>query len=308
MSDKFDTEMMEDIRQHLTQEEKPVEEEAVQEEETQETPQEEETENTLESENQKEDINIDKELSGLPKELVEAVKGFKDPDDRAKAIKLAKEQRAREDRLHLELGNTKKELKNISGLLDSIETNPAETFKALAQRVNFDLNKIVQNPVQQEDELYLTPEELLDRKTKNIEQNSYKLIQEEVNRRESIELLDELLSDSNYNEDFIAENQAEFIQIYNRELTKDGNKNYYTRKARLDAMKNAYSKLERLDPEFETKLRAKILKESEQSKKSKFDEAKRQQKIAKPVSNSNKPLTYDEELRLEVRKFMSGKL
>ena len=266
-----------------------------------ETSQEEETKNN-ESQEQKLELNLDKELSGLPKELIEAVKTFKDPEDREKAIKIAKEQRAREDRLHLQLGNTKKELENVSGLLKNIETNPAETFKALANKVGFDLNQLAyQNTVQ--DELYLTPEEQIEKKAQIIQQNSYKLLQEEVNKRESKELLAEFLEDTSHSEELIANYQQEFINFYNYELQKNGIKDYYPLKTRKQALETAYAKLERLQPDYEEKVRAKILNEVNGQKKEKFDEAKKQQKISKPVSNA-KPMTYEEEQKALIRKYL----
>jgi hypothetical protein len=266
-----------------------------------ETSQEEETENN-ESQDEKLELNLDKELSGLPKELIEAVKTFKDPEDREKTIKIAKEQRAREDRLHLQLGNTKKELENVSGLLKRIETNPAETLKALAERVGFDINQLVnQNPVQ--DELYYTPEEMIDKKAQIIQQNSYKLLQDEVNKRESKELLAEFLEDTSHNEELIANYQQEFVNFYNYELQKNGIQDYYPQKIRKQALKTAYIKLERLQPDYEEKIRAKILNEVNGQKKEKFDEAKKQQKISKPVLNA-KPMTYEEEQKALIRKYL----
>jgi len=293
--------------QELEAVEEKVEEVATEEiQDKEETPNEEETENN-ESENQEKvkidnEVNIDKELSGLPKELVEAVKTFKDPEDREKAIKIAKEQRAREDRLHLQLGNTKKELENVSGLLRNLETNPAETFKALAKRVNFDLKQVVGEAVY-EDELYLTPEEQIKREAENIKQNSYQLLQAEVNKREAQELLAEFLEDSSHKEQLIVEHQQEFISFYNQELVKNGVKDYYPLKDRKKAMETAYLRIERLQPDFEDKIREKILKEINEQKKEKFDEAKKQQRISKPVANGNKPLTYKEEQLALIRKY-----
>jgi hypothetical protein len=179
LTENYKNEMLELIKQNIdNQEQQAVENQNEIVENTSndknqeiETSQEEEETENNESQDEKLELNLDKELSGLPKELIEAVKTFKDPEDREKTIKIAKEQRAREDRLHLQLGNTKKELENVSGLLKRIETNPAETLKALAERVGFDINQLVnQNPVQ--DELYYTPEEMIDKKAQIIQQNS----------------------------------------------------------------------------------------------------------------------------------------
>lgn len=307
INEDYKNEMLDLIKQNSeSQEQEAVEEsenEIVETENIEESPQEEETENK-ESGSQKEaNIDIEKELSGLPKDLVEAVKTFKDPEDREKAIKIAKEQRAREDRLHLQLGNTKKELDNVSGLLKNLESNPAETFKALAKRVNFDLKQVVDDEAVYEDELYLTPEEQIKREAKNIQQNSYQLLQNEVNKREAKELLAEFLEDTSVNEDLIVEYQQEFVNLYNQELSKIGVQDYYPIKVRKKALETAYKKIERLQPDYEDKIKAKILKEMNEQKKEKFDEAKRQQKISKPVANGNKPMTYQEEQLALIRKY-----
>ena len=300
IKDDYKNEMLDLIKQNSEIQEPEAVEET--ENEIVETENIEETEN-LEGDNQEKEVDIDKQLSGLPKELVEAVKTFKDPEDREKAIKIAKEQRAREDRLHLQLGNTKKELENVSGLLKNLESNPAETFKALAKRVNFDLKQVVDEAVY-EDELYLTPEEQIKREAKNIQQNSYQLLQNEVNKRESKELLAEFLEDTSHSEDLIVEHQQEFINFYNRELVKNGVQDYYPLKTRRKALETAYKKIEILQPDYENKIREKILKELNEQKKEKFEDAKKQQRISKPVANASKPMTYEEEQRALIRKYL----
>lgn len=263
-----------------------------------------EKKNIIETKSENQEIdNLDKELSGFPKELIEAVKAIKDPEDREKTIKIAKEQRAREDRLSLQLGNTKKELNNISGLLQHLQTKPAETFKALAKQINFNLKDAVEieNDTVQ-DELYLTPEELINKKTAEIQQNTHKFLQEEVNRREISEVLADFFQNENYKEDLILENRESFNGLFNQELAKEINKknldsrDYIPRSVRLEAMKNAYSRLERLQPDYESIIEAKIRQKIEKEKKDKFDEAKKQQKFSKPVANSNYSETFDQKL------------
>lgn len=300
IKDDYKNEMLDLIKQNSEIQEPEAVEET--ENEIVETENIEETEN-LEGDNQEKEVDIDKQLSGLPKELVEAVKTFKDPEDREKAIRIAKEQRAREDRLHLQLGNTKKELENVSGLLKNLESNPAETFKALAKRVNFDLKQVVDEAVY-EDELYLTPEEQIKREAKNIQQNSYQLLQNEVNKRESKELLAEFLEDTSHSEDLIVEHQQEFINFYNQELVKNGVQDYYPLKTRRKALETAYKKIEILQPDYENKIREKILKELNEQKKEKFEDAKKQQRISKPVANASKPMTYEEEQKALIRKYL----
>lgn len=291
---QFNDQLMSIIQEHLPKQEddESIGQNDTQEDQTvNETPKEDETKSD-ESESQNE-VNIDKELSGLPKELVEAVKTFKDPEDRAKAIKIAKEQRAREDRLHLQLGNTKKELDNVSGLLQRIETNPAETFKALAKRVNFDLRQAVDEPVQDD---YLTPEELIDKRAKDIQQQTYLNYQQELNQREAKELLADFLEDKP-DDTLIYDNQSVFVSFFNENIAKkqqELGESYIPKKFKMQAMKDAYEKLERLQPDYETKIKAKIKKELEETSKAKFEEAKKQQKISKPIANSNKSLTTSE--------------
>jgi hypothetical protein len=308
-TENYEQKMLELIKQNMPQEKEAVEEninnvenENIEIEESQQESNGDVDESNIESENQKKEVNLDKELSGLPKELVEAVKTFKDPEDREKAIKIAKEQRAREDRLHLQLGNTKKELENISGLLQNLEKNPAETFKALAKRVNFDLKQAVDEPVY-EDELYLTPEEQIKRETQRIRNDSYQLFKQEINQRDAREALASFLDSNKFDESFIFENQNDFINLTNKELEKN-DKNYISIKDRIKAMETAYYKLERLQPDFEDRIKAKIIKEMNEQKKEKFDEAKKQQRISKPLANGNKPMTYEESQMALIRKYM----
>jgi hypothetical protein len=301
MDKNFDQELMNTIREHLPQEQEDNIVVEVNENQNDQTPKDNELESN-EGVNETQ-IDLDKELSGLPKELVDTVKAFKDPEDRAKAIKIAKEQRAREDRLHLQLGNTKKELENVSGLLQHLQSKPAETFKALAKQVNFDLKQAIDEPVQDD---YLTTEELIEQRTKNIEQNSYLNLQREVNSREAKELLADFLSEETSSEELIFNNQSIFVNFFNENILKlqqQSQDSYIPKKNRLKALKDAYQKLERLQPDYEDKIKLKIKQEIEEQNKNKFDEAKKQQKISKPIANSNKPLTYEDTIFNLVKEF-----
>ncbi len=301
MDKNFDQELMNTIREHLPQEQEDNIVVEVNENQNDQTPKDNELESN-EGVNETQ-IDLDKELSGLPKELVDTVKAFKDPEDRAKAIKIAKEQRAREDRLHLQLGNTKKELENVSGLLQHLQSKPAETFKALAKQVNFDLKQAIDEPVQDD---YLTTEELIEQRTKNIEQNSYLNLQREVNSREAKELLADFLSEEASSEELIFNNQSIFVNFFNENILKlqqQSQDSYIPKKNRLKALKDAYQKLERLQPDYEDKIKLKIKQEIEEQNKNKFDEAKKQQKISKPIANSNKPLTYEDTIFNLVKEF-----
>ena len=309
MTDNFEKEFKENIANYTQQQNNT--EEIVEQKETEEnTAQKETEENTAQKETEIEkqsqnEVNLDKELSGLPKDLVAIVKTMQNPDDRAKAIKLAKEQRAREDRLHLENGNLKKERDNVSNLLKNLETNPVETIKHLAKELNLDLASL--NEPVYDDNDYLSPEELSKKQIQDIQKKSKQSIQEEINQREANELLEELFSTDEYNQDFIFENQPAFIQYYNQELQKNGVKQYYSKKSRLEAMKVAANKINRLDPDYDTKIEAKIRQQIDNEKKSKFDEAKKQQKISKPLNNSDKILTWEEQLKENVDQYIKNK-
>jgi len=300
-NNNFQKELAEQISNYTEQQEEQQEDitEEVVEQQVEKTTQE---ETEIEKQNQNE-VNRDKELSGLPKELVELVKSIKDPEDREKTIKLAKQQRAREDRLHLENGNLKKERDNVGNLLKNLKTNPAETIKHLAKEFNFDLASLSE-PVY--DDNYLSPEELSQKQIQDIHKKSQQSIQEEINQREANELLEELFSTDEYNEDFILENQPAFIKYYNQELEKNGIKQYYSKKSRLEAMKVAANKINKLDPDYDIKIEARIREQIENEKKNKFDEAKKQQKISKPVANSNKSLNWEQSTRELVQQYVKN--
>ena len=188
-------------------------------------------------------------------------------------------------------------------MLQHLQTKPAETFKALAKQVNFDLKQAIDEPVQDD---YLTPEELIEQRTKNIEQNSYLNLQREVNSREAKELLADFLSEEPASEELIFNNQSIFVSFFNENILKLQQKlgdNYIPKKHRIDALKNAYQKLERLQPDYEEKIKLKLKQEIEEQNKNKFDEAKKQQKISKPIANSNKPLTYEDTIYNLVKEF-----
>ena len=141
----------------------------------------------------------------------------------------------------------------------------------------------------------------------DIEKKSKQSIQEQINQREANELLEELFSTDEYNQDFIFENQPAFIQYYNQELQKNGVKQYYSKKSRLEAMKVAANKINRFHFDYETKMEAKFRQQIENENKNKFDEAKKQQKISKPLNNSNKILTWEEQLDLNVKQYLKNK-
>ena len=114
------------------------------------------------------------------------------------------------------------------------------------------------------------------------------------------------MSSDEYKEDFIYENQAAFFQYYNQELQKNGPKEYYSKKSRLAAMKVAANKIDRLDSDYPIKMEAEIRKKINNERKETFDEAKKQQKISKPVANSNKSLNWEQSTRELVQQYLKN--
>ena len=104
----------------------------------------------------------------------------------------------------------------------------------------------------------------------------------------------------------IFNNQSIFVNFFNENILKlhqQSQDSYIPKKNRLKALKDAYQKLERLQPDYEDKIKLKIKQEIEEQNKNKFDEAKKQQKISKPIANSNKPLTYEDTIFNLVKEF-----
>ena len=130
-------------------------EEELEEEESEETPEVEEK--NPEVEEQKE---LDRKLSGQPKEFKDLVKSVQDKELQTKILDAGKIVRAREDRLSLELGNLKKEYGSTKELIQFIDRDPVAALKHIAKITKVDLGSLVDAPVQNEDDYdYRTPEE-----------------------------------------------------------------------------------------------------------------------------------------------------
>ncbi len=104
-------------------------------------------------------FDLERKLSGQPKEFKELVKSVADPDLQTKILEAGKISRAREDRLSLELGNLKKEYSNATDVLKNLQKNPVETLKDLAKVLKVDINALADKAVVDEDDDYRTPNE-----------------------------------------------------------------------------------------------------------------------------------------------------
>lgn len=107
-----------------------------------------------------EDKELNRKLSGHPKEFIDLVKSVKDKELQTKISDAGRLYRATNDRLSLELGNLKKEQSSTKELIQFIDRDPVAALKHIAKVTKIDLGSLVDAPVQDEDDYdYRTPEE-----------------------------------------------------------------------------------------------------------------------------------------------------
>lgn len=130
-------------------------EEEIEDEQAEEEPEDEKKNPEIEEEKE-----LNRKLSGQPKEFKELVKSVQDKELQTKILDAGKIVRAREDRLSLELGNLKKEYGSTKELIQFIDRDPVAALKHIAKVTKIDLGSLVDAPVQNEDDYdYRTPEE-----------------------------------------------------------------------------------------------------------------------------------------------------
>ena len=228
-------------------------------------------------------IDLNKILSGQPKEFREAVEFIKDPETQAKVIEAGKILRAREDQVRLELGNTKKEMANFKSFDESFKKNPLQTIKDLAKFANIDLNNLIE-PVQDEYD-YRTPEEIArDNHYKNIESRLAQIERQkqeetaDINAREIEQF--KSAKDSNGEIKYpyferVRGNMATFYieghPLYNPDLT----------------LEQAYKKATMLDDELVELRDIEIARKAAEKRKEELDKAKKLKKFSGRTSNVN---------------------
>lgn len=263
--------MLEEIEEELLEEEKEEnkEEEA------------EEIKNS-EEEEQKE---LNRKLSGQPKEFKDLVKSVQDKELQAKILDAGKVVRAREDRLSLELGNLKKEHNSTRELIQLIDRDPAAALKHIAKVTKIDLSSLIDKPVQNEDDYdYRTPEEKArDKQLEDIKQELQNLknqksqdelstIEQEINI--FAESLDE---EGNLKYPYFEKLQDEIFNILGLERQKSGSpKNALERKQRLE---KAYQRALLLDDELVAERDAEILRKAQEKRKAEIEKAKKLKKF-----------------------------
>jgi hypothetical protein len=128
---------------------------------------------------------LDRRLSGQPKEFKDLVKSVQDKELQTKILDAGKIVRAREDRLSLELGNLKKEYSTTKELIQFIDRDPVAALKHIAKITKTDLGSLIDKPVYEEDDYdYRTPEEKArDRKLEDIERKLNQREQSDLQRQ-----------------------------------------------------------------------------------------------------------------------------
>lgn len=263
--------MLEEIEEELLEEEK----EENKEEEAEEI-------KNPEEEEQKE---LNRKLSGQPKEFKDLVKSVQDKELQAKILDAGKVVRAREDRLSLELGNLKKEHNSTKELIQLIDRDPVAALKHIAKVTKIDLSSLIDKPVQNEDDYdYRTPEEKArDKQLEDIKQELQNLknqksqdelstIEQEINI--FAESLDE---EGNLKYPYFEKLQDEIFNILGLERQKSGSpKNALERKQRLE---KAYQRALLLDDELVAERDAEILRKAQEKRKAEIEKAKKLKKF-----------------------------
>lgn len=216
--------------------------------------------------------SLKRELSGLPSEQIELVKSITNKEDRQKAIELAKKQRADKDRLHLELGNTKKELERMNSFLQQIEN----------QKLSQESNDILP------EDSYLTEQErLLKNKIIQLE-NQVKLGEQQRLNAENFEIISQF-KESKPDFEELEQDIGLAIDILNR---KKGIA--YTTKARQDRLEEAYKLAKSLNYSDKTEAELERLKQQEELRKQKIEESKKLKKFSRNSPSVPQKLTPDE--------------
>ena len=85
-----------------------------------------------------EDKELNRRLSGHPKEFIDLVKSVKDKELQTKISDAGRLYRATNDRLSLELGNLKKEQSSTKELIQFIDRDPVAALKHIAKVTKID--------------------------------------------------------------------------------------------------------------------------------------------------------------------------
>ena len=278
-------------------------EEELEEEQVEEEPEDEKKNSEVE-----EDKELNRKLSGQPKEFKDLVKSVQDKELQTKILDAGKIVRAREDRLSLELGNLKKESSTSRELIQFIDRDPIAALKHIAKVTKIDLGSLIDAPVQNEDDYdYRTPEEKArDRKVEDIERKLNQREQSELQRQkaETARQIEEFKSATNEEGDLkyphfnkVAQNMAHFFNeespIFDPYIT----------------MEKAYQKALLLDDDLAAERDAEFLNKAKAKRAAEIEKAKKLNKYSSRSSSVNvKPASSRDALSNIFDKWASGNL
>lgn len=233
-----------------------------------------------------EDTDLDRKLSGYVKEFKDLVKAEKDPVKRELLFQAVKTARAREDKLSLELGNSKKEIANFRDFGELLQKDPKLAIKNLAKRVNLDINSLVEKATVQEGDNYdyRTPEEIArDKELEDIKQELSELKNQRQSELQSTldQEIDSFENAKDENGDLkhphfekVYESLVEIMALENKKLGFP--RNSAERKERLE---RAYKKATLLDDDLIALRDAEIVKRTEARRQRQIEEARKNKKF-----------------------------
>jgi hypothetical protein len=262
-----------------------------------------------------EEKELNRKLSGQPKEFKDLVKSVQDKELQTKILDAGKIVRAREDRLSLELGNLKKEYGTTKELIQFIDRDPIAALKHIAKITKIDLGSLIDKPVHEEDDYdYRTPEEKArDRELEDIKrelqnlkgqksQDELQIIEQEINS-----FADSVDEEGNLKYPHFEKLQDTIFDILGMEKQKLGSpKNAAERQQRL---LKAYKKAILLDDELVEQRDAELLEKAKAKRATEIEKAKKLKKFTgRSPSAGVKPASSRDALSSIYDSWASGNL
>lgn len=258
---------------------------------------------------------LDRRLSGQPKEFKDLVKSVQDKELQAKILDAGKIVRAREDRLSLELGNLKKEYGSTRELIQFIDKDPLAALKHIAKVTNIDLSTLIDKPVQDEDDYdYRTPEEIKrDKELEDIKKELQNLkgqkSQDELStiNQEIDSFADSLNEEGELKYPHFDKLQDTIFDILGIERQRLGFPK--TAAERQQRLSKAYQKAIMLDDELVVERDAEILRKAQDKRKAEIEKAKKLKKFSgRSPSNSLQPASSRDKTAETYDAWVSGNL
>jgi hypothetical protein len=223
-----------------------------------------------ESEDPEEELKFIRLTSGWTKEEKELVKKIKDPELRQEAVEATKKRRVDFDRRSLELGNTRKELAEMRTKLEELTSKQ-------------------NNPVAEDEDEYLTEQELKQKKQlENVERQLQELKEQEaVSQAQTVQK--ELTS--------FAQSQNEDGSLkhpYFERVRKNMSLLFQADQNGTMTLEKAYNKAVLLDDELEGEQRQELLLKEKIKQKEALEKVKKNKKYSPSVGSGNKNLSAKE--------------